>query len=200
MVLSNSVSTQSSQHGVAVTTTGPNSPVSILTTAIPQMTSLLTPLFDRLIQVHKPYYVPTSQNSLPDETEDKIEFNRLNVLAPEIRDLAGFLTVIENAIDDIDAQEPGSKDQFLWAIHQRYKSIKQRILIENNVDISDANAIHLCISNNADSILLQVTSTLFEGVTLSIPTDVDTLQATQQLVSCYGFINCRILEKPSDYQ
>ncbi|KJG19678.1 hypothetical protein UB37_17000 [Photobacterium iliopiscarium] len=198
MALSNTAQTNASQQGIAVTTTGSHSPVTIIQ-AIPQMTSLLTPLFDRLIEVYQPYYVEESDSNLSSETEDKIKFNSLNILANDIRDLAGFLTVIETAIDEIDSQNPGSSKKFLWAINQKYKAVKKQVLIEHKIDARNSIEIHKCISDNSDKILTQVTDSLFESVTLSVICDIDTLKATELLVSCYGFVNCKILEKPSDY-
>lgn len=197
MVL-NKVTTQSSGSGISVTTLGDGSPVNF-TAVLPRMTSLLTPLFDKLIEVYKPYYVHEHEHDLPVETEEKISFNCLNVMVEDIRELASYLSIIENAIDEIDAQQPSSKDKFLWAIHQRYKDVKKKVLIENNIDALDKNAVYSCISSNADKIFMDVTNSLFDSVNLTTPCEVETLKAAEWLVSCYGFINCKILERPYDY-
>ncbi|MCD9479349.1 hypothetical protein [Photobacterium phosphoreum] len=188
---------QASDNGIAVSTAGWNSPVTIIQ-QIGQIPSLLTPLLQGIVDVYEPYsYIPDGPHTSP-ETETKISYNCVNIYADDIRDSSGLMSMIENIINEIDNNKPNSKDKFLYAIKQKYTSCKNKLLISSNIDLSNPVEIKTIISKNADHLIYSVLEEIFSTVNVDKACSVELLKAAQSLIVCYGFINCKILEDPDD--
>lgn len=198
MFLPDTTKSTASDHGIAVSTSGPDSPVTIVT-ALSRMPSILSPLLEGIIGVYDPVeLLPDSFDILP-ETDLKIEFNCLILYAEEIRELVGFMSLVENIIDTIDQQSPGSAARFLWAINKKYRDCKNKLILKTNIDLTNKNNIHQCICANADKLFDEVTEELFLTVRSGMDCEIEIIQSAQRLIVCYGFINCKVLERPDDY-
>jgi hypothetical protein len=197
MALSNSAT--ASHNGIAVNTTGAASPVNIYQN-LSKMPSILSPLLEGIIAVYDPVDIPDSPNQVTPTTNEKITFNSVKIYAEEIREHSGLMALIENVIDGIDSSNPRSKDRFLWAIHQKYKRCKSKLLLASGIDASDNVLVKNLICENADLLIDNVSEEIFSTVGVGINCEVEILQSAQKLIVCFGFVNCKILERPDDYQ
>ncbi|MEZ9257445.1 hypothetical protein AB4125_07555 [Vibrio splendidus] len=197
MIFPNTTKATASENGIAVATIGPDSPVTIIT-ALSKMPSVLNPLLEGIIRVYDPIELPPDSLELLPETDLKIQFNSLILYADEVRELVGFMSLIENIIDSIDQQAPGSANRFLWAINKKYRDCKNRLVLNKDIDLTNKDLIHQCICSNADKLFDEVTEELFQTVRTDMDCEIEIMQSAQRLIVCYGFINCKVLERPDD--
>ncbi|CAH6912961.1 conserved hypothetical protein [Vibrio coralliirubri] len=186
---------QATDDGISVYTAGKNSPVNIIK-AVECMPSLLSPLLQGIIDVYDPFSDTPEEPHFSPETEKKISYNSVLLYAGEIRDNSGLMSLVENVINEIDSQKPKSKDKFLYSIKQKYNNCRTRLLLENQVDLTNQESIHEAISKNADRLIHNVLAELFSTVKATKSVPVEIVEAAQGLIVCYGFINCKILEAP----
>ena len=166
---------------------------------VARFSSLLNPLLEKIIENYDPGMEANSVGELPDPDE-KLDFNNVRVFSEEIIDCIGFLTLVEEQIDAIDDEAPGAKNKFLRSIHQNYKNHRRQLLIHERVGIKDKDSVISTIRNNSDRLLQQVTDSIIENARIdfhAIP--VEDVRDSANLIVCYGFINCKILERPDDY-
>jgi len=161
--------------------------------------SILNPLLEKIIENYDPETVNEPLVLLPDPDE-KLDFNNVHVFAEDIQDCVAFLSVVENQIDSIDDEKPGSKAKFLRSIFKNYKTHKQNLLINEGIDPEDKNAVIKVIRDNSDLLIRSVSQTILSNAEIDLHEyPIEDVEDSASLVICYGFINCRILEKPSDY-
>jgi len=197
MIFPSSSNTTASDDGVAINSSGTNSPVNVsFQNALGSLPSILNPLLDKIITVYEPQYEEVEDVFIDPDIDIKIEYNSVRVYAEEIRDQSGYMSLIEEVLDSIDDETPKAKDKFLWAINKKYKDCKKRLFIENNIDTSDKKAIRDLICENADKIITDVSKDIIKHTVGHINAPVELIEAAQELIVCYGFINCQILEKP----
>ncbi|PKG55239.1 hypothetical protein [Shewanella sp. GutDb-MelDb] len=189
--------TQASDNGIAITSTGTESPVSITinkhATSLP---SILIPLLDKIISAYQPQYEEIGNTTEIPDVEDKISYNSVKIYADDIRENTGYMALIEGILDSIDDQNPNAKVTFLWAINKKYKGCKRKLFLDNSIDPSDKPKAQEIISANADKIIHQVATTIISSCSGHINAPIELVEAAQELIVCYGFINCQILEKP----
>lgn len=154
---------QATDDGISVYTAGKNSPVNIIK-AVECMPSLLSPLLQGIIDVYDPFSDTPEEPHFSPETEKKISYNSVVLYAGEIRDNSGLMSLVENVINEIDSQKPKSKDKFLYSIKQKYNNCRTRLLLENEVDLTNQESIHEAISKNADRLIHNVLAELFSTV------------------------------------
>lgn len=166
---------------------------------VARFSSLLNPLLEAIIKKYDPSSDTTNTHELPDPDE-KLDFNKVMVFSEDIEDCIGFLYLVEELIDTIDNQSPGAKNRFLRSINQNYKKHKRQLLIENNVAIKDKEAVIATIRENSDTILQNVITSIIENAETELHAfSIEDVTDSAMLIVCYGFINCKILERPSDY-
>ncbi|MCG9665825.1 hypothetical protein L1D26_22505 [Vibrio mediterranei] len=185
-----------SGYGHAIVTKGPNSPVNI--TALAKIPSALTPLLEGILDSYDPITSEPSENyEMPPKTEDKIEYNDLKLYLDDIREVAGFMSIVESSITSIESNSANASKKFLWAIQQRYKKVKKAVLLESGLTKFDQDSVITFVKNNADFIFQRVIEDFREEVHTSKQFEQETIDASIFLIVVYGFINCKILERPT---
>ncbi len=161
--------------------------------------SLLNPLLEKIIDKYDPDLEVNNGETLPDPDE-KLDFNHVKVFTEDIMDGVGFLSLVEEQVDTIDDESPGAKKKFLRAIHQNYKNHKRDLLIENEIDIRDKTSVISIVRANADFLIQRVTNSILEYAKVDLYScPVEDVRDSISLIVCYGFINCKVLERPDDY-
>ncbi|MDR9766576.1 hypothetical protein RJP56_10970 [Shewanella baltica] len=166
---------------------------------VARFSSLLNPLLERIIEKYDPDSETNNSDELPDPDE-KLDFNNVRVFSEEIIDCVGFLTLVEEQVDAIDDESPGAKIKFLRAIHQNYKNHRRQLLISESVSIKDKESVISTIRQNSDLLLQQVTDSIIDNARTDLHAfPVEDVRDSANLIVCYGFINCKVLERPNDY-
>ena len=166
---------------------------------VAKFSSLLNPLLERVIENYDPDLETNNNDELPDPDE-KLDFNNVRVFSEEIIDCVGFLTLVEEQVDAIDDESPGAKIKFSRAIHQNYKTHRRQLLISENVAIKDKKTVIFTIRQNSDILLQQVTDSIMDNARIDLHAfHVEDVRDSANLIVCYGFINCKVLERPNDY-
>ena len=166
---------------------------------VARFSSLLNPLLERIIEEFDPDSEANKNEELPDPDE-KLDFNNVRVFSEEIIDCVGFLTLVEEQVDAIDDESPDAKVKFLRAIHQNYKNHRRQLLISESVAIKDKVSVISTIRQNSDLLLQQVTDSILDNARTDLHAfPVEDVRDSANLIVCYGFINCRVLERPNDY-
>lgn len=139
-------------------------------------------------------------NALTAEADEKLDFNNIGHYREDIEEFSAQLSIVEEKIDAIDGQIPGSKARILKAIHQHYKNQKRELLIEKNICHGDKERTIIEIRKNSDYILNEISKKIIEHAKPDlIDKDIETMREVSNIVLCYGFVNCKILENPNDY-
>jgi hypothetical protein len=166
---------------------------------VARFSSLLNPLLERIIENYDPDSEVNNNDELPDPDE-KLDFNNVRVFSEEIIDCVGFLSLVEELVDAIDDESPGAKVKFLRAIHQNYKNHRRQLLINESVAIKDKEFVISTIRQNSDLLLQQVTDSILDNARTDLYAfPVEDVRDSANLIVCYGFINCKVLERPNDY-
>jgi hypothetical protein len=166
---------------------------------VAKFSSLLNPLLERIIEKYDPDSETNNSDELPDPDE-KLDFNNVRVFSEEIIDCVGFLILVEEQVDAIDDESPGSKNKFLKAIHQNYNIHRRQLLISESVAIKDKDSVISTIRQNSDLLLQQVTDSILDNARTDLHAfPVEDVRDSANLIVCYGFINCKVLERPNDY-
>ncbi|MFQ2290599.1 hypothetical protein ACK323_03660 [Aeromonas enteropelogenes] len=186
-------SASASYGGTAINNSGPGD-VNVTLGNPSQLTSVLTPLLIKVIETHKPEYNATTVSIRDPGVDEKIAFNKVRLYSDSIQECCGLMVIIEQALNFIDNESPSSKATFLWAINKKYKDVKMEMLLE--AAIFDPSDVAEFIKSNADMIIKKVSDRIFLDAGSCIGHHKEHIQAAQELVVCYGFINCQILEAP----
>jgi hypothetical protein len=166
---------------------------------VARFSSLLNPLLERIIEKYDPDSETNNSGELP-YPEEKLDFNNVRVFSEEIIDCVGFLTLVEEQVDAIDDESPGAKIKFLRAIHQNYKNHRRQLLISESVSIKDKESVISTIRQNSDFLLQQVTDSILNNARADLHAfPIEDVRDSANLIVCYGFINCKVLERPNDY-
>lgn len=167
---------------------------------IARYSSLLNPLLEKIIEIYDSEDEPNNDEELPDP-EDKLDFNNVRVFSEDIIDCISFLSLVEEQIDTIDDEKPGSKKKFRRSIHQNYKTHRRELLVQHRISARDKDAVIAVIKENSDHLIQQVTDTILENAKIDFHgVPIEYVRDSVELIICYGFINCKILEKPNDYK
>ncbi|MDE1356857.1 hypothetical protein L9W73_05985 [Vibrio aestuarianus] len=185
-----------SGYGHAIVTKGANSPVNII--ALAKIPSVLTPLLEGILDSYDPITSEPSDNyEMPPKTEDKMEYNDLKLYSEDIREAAGFMSIVESSITSIESNSANASKRFLWAIQQRYKKVKKAVLLESGLTKFDQDSVIAFVKNNADLLFQRVIEDFREEVHTGKRFEQETIDASIFLIVVYGFINCKILERPT---
>lgn len=186
----------SSGCGHAIVTKGANSPVNI--TVLAKLPSTLTPLLEGILGSYDPMISePNHDYEMPPKTEDKMEYNDLKLYSEDIREAAGFMSIVESSITSIESNLANASKRFLWAIQQRYKKVKKTVLLESGLTNFDQDSILAFVKNNADLLFQRVIEDFREEVHTTKQFEQEIIDASIFLIVVYGFINCKILERPT---
>lgn len=186
----------SSGGGHAIVTKGANSPVNI--TALAKIPSTLTPLLEGILGSYDPMISePNDEYEMPPKTEDKMEYNDLKLYSEDIREAAGFMSIVESSITSIESNSANASKRFLWAIQQRYKKVKKTVLLESGLTKFDQDSILAFVKSNADLLFQRVIEDFREEVHTTKRFEQEIIDASIFLIVVYGFINCKILERPT---
>lgn len=191
----NETSVTASNNSISVLSSGQNSPVTIIQ-QISHLPSILNPLLEKIIAVYQPQFLESEELLASPEVEEKIIFNSVKIHADEIRENCGYMALIEQVLDDIDDENPNAKKTFLWAVHKKYIACKKELFIEHQIDPTNKESVRQIISENADKIIAQVAKSIIATANGNLNFSVELIEAAKELIICYGFINCKILEKP----
>ncbi|CAK1988049.1 ABC-three component systems C-terminal domain-containing protein [Vibrio crassostreae] len=183
-----------SGYGHAIVTKGSNSPVNINTLA--KIPSALTPLLESILDSYDPVTSEPNGDDMPPKTEDKIDYNDLELYLEDIREATGFMSIVEASITSIESNSANASKKFLWAIEQRYKKVKKSVLLESGLNKFDPGSVLAFVKNNSDLLFLRVIEDLKEEVHTNKNFELETIDASIFLIVVYGFINCKILERP----
>lgn len=179
---------------IAVVVSGSQNNLNVKIQNSAKLTSLLNPLLEHIVETCD-FDEELDQIELP-KMEAKISFNAVKVYAQDIRDSAGYMTLIEELIDQIDDENPNAKKRFQAAIHRNYKNHKNALLVNHSVNPSDLGAVQQLICEHADKLIQDVAQTILQRAEGELEAPVELVQAAQELIVGYGFINCKILEPP----
>jgi len=188
------IEAEATKGGVAVINTG-NGPVTIAATTA-AISSLLNPLLMKIVSTHTPYDEISDVEIEYPGVDEKIEYNRVSVFSEVIIDNVGYMDLIESLILTFDDEDPGAQKRFLYAIGQKYKTAKRELfmgLADRPVTAEQKlNAIRV----GSDELVLKVSELIVDIKTgfPGVPTEL--IEWARQLIVCYGFINCKILEPP----
>lgn len=185
------------EEGIAIVSNGA-SPITVNKNIYNQtqaVTSLLTPIMMRIIDVYTPSCDVSDLDIGMPGVEEKIRFNAVKAYSSSLVEYCNYMSVIETIIDNIDSEEPGSKTRFLWTINKKYKDVKRKIIMESGIDPSRDDVMRL-INTHADKIILLVSENIMSSAMQAMSAPIELIEAAQELIVCYGFINCQILEAP----
>ena len=132
--------------------------------------------------------------------DEKLEFNHVQLFSDDISDLASFLYKIEEIIDEIDDISPGSRERFLNAIHKSYKEHKNTLLLTSKIDLKDNEVVLNTIRDNADVLIKNVGDSIVSRGEVDLHSfPIEEVKDSVALIVCFGFVNCKILERPDGY-
>lgn len=184
--------------GVAIDASGSGNTSHINITRAAKFGSLLNPLLELIIE--KDIFNSDRENQSTPDPEHKINFNDVKVYAVTLKECISLLSIIEEQIDAIDNEVPNSKERFKRAIKQNYTTHKNKLLTEHNLDPTNKTAIIETIKNNSDKLIERIADTLLSNSEVDLHDHpIEDVRDAINLVICYGFINCKILENPNDY-
>lgn len=193
--MTKSQTAEANNGGIAVNNNGGE--VSVTITALSKVTSLLNPLLIKIIEAYKPEELIDGEIVDYPGVDEKLEYNAVAAYAEDIREHSGYMGLIEALIESIDNEDPGAKSRFLWAIQQKYKQAKKELLIEGSIRTTNKSEILEFIKNNSDKILLKVSKLIDETLEGFDGAAIEIVHSAKELIVCYGFINCKILEPPT---
>ncbi|GHY63093.1 hypothetical protein VCSRO25_0591 [Vibrio cholerae] len=167
---------------------------------VARYSSLLNPLLEKLVESYDPDAECTEDNFLP-TPDEKLTFNDVQVFNFEIIECVSFMTLVESHINTIDDESPGSKAKLLRAIYRSYQNQRRDLLIDNKVNASNKEAVLNAIRSNSDFLIRNVVNSIIDNAEADLYMfPKEDIQDSAMLVVCFGFINCKILEKPDDYK
>ncbi|WP_042150205.1 MULTISPECIES: hypothetical protein [unclassified Pseudoalteromonas] len=132
--------------------------------------------------------------------DEKLDFNHVQLFSDDISDLASFLYKIEEIIDEIDNAYPGARERFLNAIYKSYKEHKNDLLLSSEIDLKDSGLVLNTIRHNADVLIRNVGDSIVNRGEVDLyGFPIEEVKDSVALIVCFGFVNCKILERPDDY-
>ena len=188
------IESEASDGGISVVNTG-SGPVTIAATTA-AISSLLNPLLIKIVSTHTPYdEIPDLEVDYP-EVGEKIEHNKVLVYAEVIIDHVGYMELIEDLISTIDDEDPGAQKRFLFAIHQKYKTAKRELFMSQAERPVTPEQKMNVIRLGSDELILKVSELIVDIKTGFYGVPSELVDWARQLIVCYGFIHCKILEPP----
>ena len=183
-------------NSIAINNGGDGSVTVNMMNSLSELPSALTPLLAQIVQHYKPAFDPNFLLEKSPKIEEKLSFNNLVYYSDDIRENSEFMSIIEESLAIIDSEEPGAKGIIQWVISKIYKDLKRKILMVNKINPSNKQLVQKCISDNSDYIYQSVIEELCKVDSPGMSCTKETLMAAKELLTCYGFISCMVLEEP----
>lgn len=188
------IDAQATNGGLTVVSTGSG---GVTVAASPAaISSLLNPLLMKIVSTHTPY------DEIPDVemdyrgVDEKIEHNHVSVYSEVIIDNVGYMELIESLILTIDNEEPGAQKRFLYAINQKYKTARRDLFMRQaEKPVTEEQKLDV-VRMGSDELVLRVSELIVDIRTGFHGVPSELVDWARQLIVCYGFINCKILEPP----
>ncbi|OBT01604.1 hypothetical protein A9259_20060 [Vibrio cyclitrophicus] len=181
--------------GIAVELSGKNNHLEVLNAH--KVRSALTPLLEKILDTTDPLDLELDNDYIfTEKVELKIDYNCLNVYSELIRENSSFLFIVEEAVEAFDNENPNYRKRFLKSINMKYKEAKRDVMIENNINTKNHIDVISCIKDNSDFLVSSVRNKMFDDSFSNLDFCVESLQMARDMIVCYGFINCKILEVP----
>lgn len=188
------IDAQATNGGLTVVSTGSG---GVTVAASPAaISSLLNPLLIKIVSTHTPYDEIADVEIDYRGVDEKIEHNNVTVYSEVIIDNVGYMELIESLILTIDNEEPGAQKRFLYAINQKYKIARRELFMrQTEKPVTDEQRLSV-VRLGSDELILKVSELIVDIKTgfHGIPSEL--VEWARQLIVCYGFINCKILEPP----
>ncbi len=182
--------------GIAVVNTGPGSVTVAPAVTAAAVSSLLNPLLLKIVEGHTPYGGISEIEIEYPEVDEKLEYNNVSIFSEDIIENAGYMELIESLISAIDDEEPGAQRSFLFAINQKYKVAKKELFLSLPEKPANPEQKLQAIRMGSDQIILAVSDLIVDVKAGFQDFPVELVEWARQLIVCYGFINCKILEPP----
>ena len=182
--------------GIAVVNTGPGSVNVAPVVTAAAISSLLNPLLLKIVEGHTPYGGMSEIEIEYPEVDEKLEYNNVSIFSEDIIENAGYMELIESLISAIDDEEPGAQRSFLFAINQKYKVAKKELFLSLPAKPANPEQKLQAIRMGSDQIILAVSDLIVDVKAGFQDFPVELVEWARQLIVCYGFINCKILEPP----
>ncbi|KPX25637.1 hypothetical protein [Pseudomonas syringae group genomosp. 3] len=182
--------------GIAVVNTGPGSVTVAPAVTAAAVSSLLNPLLLKIVEGHTPYGGMSEIEIEYPEVDEKLEYNNVSIFSEDIIENAGYMELIESLISAIDDEEPGAQRSFLFAINQKYKVAKKELFLSLPEKPANSEQKLQAIRMGSDQIILAVSDLIVDVKAGFQDFPVELVEWARQLIVCYGFINCKILEPP----
>lgn len=188
------IEAQATNGGLTVVSTGSGSVTVVANPAA--ISSLLNPLLMKIVSTHTPY------DDIPDiemdyrGVDEKIEHNRVSVYSELIIENVGYMELIESLISTLDDEEPGAQKRFLYSINQKYKIARRELFMRQTERRLTAEQKLNVIRIGSDELVLKVSELIVDVQTGFHGVPSELVEWARQLIVCYGFIHCKILEPP----
>lgn len=188
------IEAQATNGGLTVVSTGSGSVTVVANPAA--ISSLLNPLLMKIVSTHTPY------DDIPDiemdyrGVDEKIEHNRVSVYSELIIENVGYMELIESLISTLDDEEPGAQKRFLYSINQKYKIARRELFMRQTERPVTAEQKLNVIRIGSDELVLKVSELIVDVQTGFHGVPSELVEWARQLIVCYGFIHCKILEPP----
>ncbi|ELF6203547.1 hypothetical protein RNI54_000293 [Pseudomonas putida] len=188
------IEAEATNGAMTVVNTGSGDVTIAATTAA--ISSLLNPLLLKIVSTYTPYdEIPDMEMDYPG-VDEKIEYNRVTVYSEIIVDNVGYMELIESLISTIDDEDPGAQKKFLFAINLKYKTARRELLMSQAerpiTPEQKLNAIRI----GSDELIKKVSELIVDIRTGFHGVPSELVDWARQLIVCYGFIHCKILEPP----
>ncbi|MBI6557234.1 hypothetical protein J1G33_22125 [Pseudomonas sp. P867] len=193
-LLTPDIEATASNGGLTVVSTGSGGVTIAATPAA--ISSLLNPLLIKIVSTHTPYDEIADVEMDYLGVDEKIEHNNVSVYSEVIIDNVGYMELIESLILTIDDEEPGAQKRFLYAINQKYKVARRELFMRQSVRPVTAEQKLNVIRMGSDELILRVSELIVDIKTGFHGVPSELIEWARQLIVCYGFIHCKILEPP----
>ncbi|KEX95428.1 hypothetical protein HA62_10890 [Pseudomonas putida] len=193
-LLTPDIEATASNGGLTVVSTGSGGVTVAATPAA--ISSLLNPLLIKIVSTHTPYDEIADVEMDYRGVDEKIEHNNVSVYSEVIIDNVGYMELIESLILTIDDEEPGAQKRFLYAINQKYKVARRELFMRQSARPVTAEQKLNVIRMGSDELVLKVSELIVDIKTGFYGVPSELIEWARQLIVCYGFIHCKILEPP----
>ena len=158
---------------------------------LPSLLGRILPILMERIDAFKEVKNPPS---VPYKIDQKIDFNNLNSYRKSIEEYSIYGNIVDSTYENLDLNNPGAKRKIFQYLGKKY---------------TDAKAEYITNTNTEFRILKTYSDKIFKNTMLQIKRDLqnskiknitmEELEICVLVITCHGFINCKILENvPND--
>ncbi len=167
----------------------------IIVKNIQRLPSLLGSILPSLIEAIDTFDESKQPPSKPYEIDNKINFNNLYVYKNSIEKYGLFGNIIDSIMENLDTSKPMSKKKIFRYLEKKYVDTIANLNLNNQSKIE-------IIKIKSDDIFKKTMSQINDDLKGADTGDVsmEDLEICILVITCYGFINCKIMENvPDDY-